>query len=87
MTRRKAEFFDGLAGRWDETSRHDPAKLERILTLLGVKPGYIVLNVGCGTGVMTGRLAERVGDNGKIIGVDFSAGMVAEAKKRFQRDK
>ncbi len=38
-----------------------------------VRPGERVLDVPCGTGVVT-RVAERVGDGGRVVGLDLNPG-------------
>lgn len=46
----------------------------------GVQLGGRVLDVACGTGAVTRLLAERVGQNGRVVGLDFNAGMLAAAR-------
>ena len=50
--------------------------------LLELHPGDQVLDVGCGTGEDVLALAQLVGRTGKVIGLDNSAIMIAEAQKR-----
>lgn len=45
-------------------------------------PGAAVLDVGCGPGTDTIPLAQRVGEGGRVAGVDQDAAMVAEADRR-----
>jgi SAM-dependent methyltransferase len=42
--------------------------------------GERVLDVACGTGVVTRAAAERVGAAGRVVGVDLNAGMIAVAR-------
>jgi ubiquinone/menaquinone biosynthesis C-methylase UbiE len=49
-----------------------------------LQPGHKVLDVGCGPGTDTIRLAPWVGTSGQVIGVDRDADMIAEAEKRSQ---
>lgn len=45
-----------------------------------MKAGAIVLDVGCGAGMDSLIAAQRVGENGKVIGIDFSEAMLARAQ-------
>ncbi|GIE93033.1 methyltransferase domain-containing protein [Paractinoplanes rishiriensis] len=49
----------------------------RLAALL--RPGDAVLDVGCGTGAITRGMAERVGPDGSVLGIDISADLVARA--------
>jgi ubiquinone/menaquinone biosynthesis C-methylase UbiE len=50
------------------------------LTLLGIKPGERVLEVGCGSGVVLRDLARRVAPNGLAVGLDPSPALLAIAR-------
>jgi demethylmenaquinone methyltransferase/2-methoxy-6-polyprenyl-1,4-benzoquinol methylase len=49
---------------------------------LNLKPGDSVIDIGCGTGLNFPLLYQAVGQEGKIIGVDLSDEMLAEAQQR-----
>lgn len=51
----------------------------RWLEFAAVHPGYHVLDLGCGTGVVARDVARRVGEQGKIAGVDLSRRLIQEA--------
>jgi len=55
---------------------------QRILGLLAPQPGQVLLDVGSGVGHDVVALARSVGPAGKVIGIDKSADMVAEASRR-----
>ena len=44
--------------------------------------GQTILDVGCGAGETVGQLAERVGESGRVIGVDLGAQSLAVARSR-----
>ena len=50
----------------------------------GVGLGARVLDVGCGPGYASVDLAQLVGPAGAVVGVDESAGFVAQANRRFE---
>lgn len=52
---------------------------------LDLRPGQAVLDVGCGTGGHFEMLRERVGPEGRVLGVDFSPKMVGRAERRIER--
>lgn len=49
----------------------------------GLSPGRQVLDVCCGTGLITKDLATKVGPHGKVIGLDLSPEMLAIAEKNL----
>ena len=50
-----------------------------VVTLIDPRPGERVLDVACGTGVVTRLVAQRVGRAGKVVGLDLNPGMLAVA--------
>ncbi|MGQ0526026.1 MAG: methyltransferase domain-containing protein [Betaproteobacteria bacterium] len=54
---------------------------EEYLGLLGVKPGEQALDLGCGSGVVTRALAQRVTPGGRAVGLDISATLLGIARK------
>jgi ubiquinone/menaquinone biosynthesis C-methylase UbiE len=51
---------------------------------LGVGKGDHILDAGCGTGEVARELAELVGPTGRVVGVDRSQTMIAEARRRSE---
>jgi ubiquinone/menaquinone biosynthesis C-methylase UbiE len=75
---------------WDKAAVHyeqcwqrqlQPAQT-RLLALAGLRPGERVLDVACGTGLVTFAAAAKVGPAGHVVGVDISDNMVELARAR-----
>ena len=77
------EYFDQLAPTWDkELTRERLNCLGNIVRELGIKPGYYVLDIGSGTGALLPFLIAELGDEGKIVALDFSAEMLGQAQAK-----
>jgi ubiquinone/menaquinone biosynthesis C-methylase UbiE len=50
-----------------------------------VRPGDLAVDVGCAMGYFTLPLAERVGSEGRVIGVDLQPAMLEGLRKRASR--
>jgi len=83
------------AGRrwlWDLLSSQDEGAFARMeapvrqlaADHLGLRPGQVVLDAGCGSGGNLGVLRDGVGAEGRVIGVDFSPKMVRRAHDRIE---
>jgi len=55
---------------------------EALLQRAGYRSGEVVLDVGCGGGASTRMIATRVGPQGRVMGVDISAHLIAECERR-----
>jgi SAM-dependent methyltransferase len=75
------EFVDFLDTRASLDGELDVRRLA--LDMLDVRAGAHVLDVGCGSGNAVRELAERTGPTGKVIGLDRSAVMIKEARRRL----
>jgi SAM-dependent methyltransferase len=77
-------FFDHHAPTWDNDANEVAQTLQRLEALrkrLGLHDGQDVLEIGCGTGRITGWLAQAV-HPGRVVAVDFSPAMLAQAQMR-----
>ena len=71
--------------RWLEHADAQPSirAIKRQMLALGpVRPGDHVLDVGCGIGLETTRLAKRTQPSGRAVGLDKNTTMIAEAIRR-----
>ena len=77
------EYFDQLAPTWDKELTRERLKcLGNIVKELGIEPGYYVLDIGSGTGVLLPFLIAELGDEGKVVALDFSAEMLVQGKAK-----
>jgi ubiquinone/menaquinone biosynthesis C-methylase UbiE len=77
-------FFDRLAPVWDTECSRPEEMLRRLEALdgeLGLAPGLDLLEIGCGTGLISGWLAGKV-HPGRVVAADFSAAMLDQARQR-----
>ena len=58
---------------------------EMLLQRLPPQPGWSVLDLATGTGIVAHKLAEKLGRTGSIIGTDVAPGMLATARLRCQK--
>lgn len=80
----RIDFFDRLADEWDrEHERIDETlvRLDSLAPMLGLAAGHDLLEVGCGTGQVTGWLVRRVRP-GRVTAIDFAPAMLAKAQAR-----
>ena len=54
---------------------------EQLVAAAPLRPGDVVLDAGTGTGFAACAVAQRVGLSGRVVGVDVSAGMLAQAQR------
>ncbi len=55
--------------------------VEYLVDAAAPAPGQAVLDVACGTGVVARGVADRLGGNGRVVGVDVNEGMLAVARR------
>jgi ubiquinone/menaquinone biosynthesis C-methylase UbiE len=73
-----------LVSYLDAVSAQDAARAykQQSFGRLGLRKGDSVLDVGCGNGHDLRMLAELVGPAGRVVGVDSSIEMIAQARER-----
>lgn len=60
---------------------------KKLLADAGIKKGMNVLDVGCGRGDVSLLLADMVGTEGTVLGMDFDESSLAYARERVQANK
>ena len=59
--------------------------LENITQFIGPNLGETIVDVGTGAGFLAFGLAEKVGKEGKVIGLDISKSAIQQARKRLAK--
>ena len=89
--RTRKQFFNDHAEMWRDmwykdpaTGRHDKHEkdFDRLFSLLPLKPGDHVLDVGCGPGVLVPLILERITETGILYELDFADKMI-ETNRRL----
>lgn len=80
------EYFDNIAPEWDKISEQDEKKVSEIIELVNLTKGAKVLDVGCGTGVLTPFIINKIGSEGKLVCLDISEKMIKIASSKFPKN-
>ena len=76
-------WYDWFASYYDHTVERVYAPYRaQAAAALQATPGAHVVDLACGTGPNFGHLVAAVGEHGRVVGVDFSAGMLQRATRR-----
>jgi len=59
-----------------------PHFMKGVIGRMGIKPGQSILDLGSGTGRNDCLMAQKMGSQGKIVGLDISDEMISQAWKR-----
>lgn len=95
MDEQDMQFFNDHAEEWREmwyrdhaTGRYDKhAKdFERLSSLLSLRPGDHVLDVGCGTGVLVPLILERITPSGILYELDYADKMLETNRILHEED-
>jgi SAM-dependent methyltransferase len=80
-------FFGPRAATWEKRFPDDGPRYAQAVAELGLANAATVLDAGCGTGRALPALRAAVGPSGRVIGIDLTVEMVAEATRRGRGDQ
>jgi ubiquinone/menaquinone biosynthesis C-methylase UbiE len=81
------ETYRKSARHYDLTSRlylPQRAHRRRAVRALRLRPGDVVVEIGCGTGLNFPFIEQEIGPEGRIVGVDLTDAMLAQAQRRIE---
>lgn len=80
--RKRAANYDFTANLYYLFGYREWAYRKMAIEALKLKPGDIVLELACGTGINFPLYQRQIGPKGRIIGVDITDAMLEQAQKR-----
>jgi demethylmenaquinone methyltransferase/2-methoxy-6-polyprenyl-1,4-benzoquinol methylase len=81
--RKKAKHYDITSRFYPAPGYPQRAQRRRAVQALGLRPGDSVIDVACGTGLNFPLIEGVIGPDGRIVGVDLTDAMLAQAQDRI----
>ena len=86
-TRQPAEVMSHLGAPWLEREGRDAEQQpDKVIAVMGLKPGDVVADIGAGTGYFARRMAPVVGPEGKVYGQEIQPEMLALLEEYAARE-
>lgn len=85
QTEAAIQLYESRSQEYDNTWHPEFAK--RFASHLNLSQGQHVLDLACGTGLLSFIEAEAVGASGRVVGVDVTPGMLQQAIAKKERQK
>ena len=82
--RKKAKHYDITSWLYPAPGYPHRAQRLRAVQALGLRAGDSVIDIACGTGLNFPLIQEVIGPDGRIIGVDLTDAMLAQAQQRVE---
>ena len=67
--------------RWASVNKGPFQSTKKLIEMVDINKGDAVLDVACGTGVVTNEIQKKIGKSGYVVGVDTSSTAIKIAKK------
>ncbi len=82
--RKKAKHYDITSRLYPAPGYPQRAQRIRAVQALGLRAGDSVIDIACGTGLNFPLIEEAIGPGGRIVGVDLTDAMLAQAQDRIE---
>lgn len=82
--RKKAEHYNITSRLYPVPGYPQQAQRRRTVRALGLRAGDTVVDVACGTGQNFPLIEQAIGSEGRIVGVDLTDAMLAQAQQRVE---
>jgi ubiquinone/menaquinone biosynthesis C-methylase UbiE len=84
LYRRRAGWYDVSANAYYVLGFREWAYRRRAVRALHGQPGATIVELGCGTGLNFELIQRVIGPEGRLIGVDMTDAMLAQARRRVE---
>jgi ubiquinone/menaquinone biosynthesis C-methylase UbiE len=78
--------YAGDLGIFEDPGRAQRLQIDRVMDLLGLKPGSTVADIGAGGGWFSVRAARRVAPGGRVIAEDINPKYIDSIQQRAKRE-
>jgi ubiquinone/menaquinone biosynthesis C-methylase UbiE len=82
--RKKARHYNITSRLYPVPGYPQQAQRRRAVRALGLRPGASVVDVACGTGQNFPLIQQAIGPEGRIVGIDLTDAMLAQAQQRIE---
>jgi ubiquinone/menaquinone biosynthesis C-methylase UbiE len=82
--RKKAKHYDVTSRLYPVPGYPQRGQRLRAVRALGLRPGDSVVDIACGTGLNFSLIEQAIGPEGRIVGVDLTDAMLAQAQDRIE---
>ncbi|MGF1672721.1 MAG: methyltransferase domain-containing protein, partial [Rivularia sp. (in: cyanobacteria)] len=84
----KTAYKQQLLNDFNSRTNYDKGRFyipiaNKLVEFANLQNGNKILDVATGTGIVALNAAEKVGSEGKVIGIDISTGMLSNARKKL----
>ena len=73
--------------RWASVNKGPFQSTKKLIELIKINEKNLVLDIACGTGVVTKQIQKKIGKSGHVIGIDTSITAIKIAKKENNKNK
>ena len=72
--------------RWASVNKGPFQSTKKLIELIKINKNNLVLDIACGTGVVTKQIQKKVGKSGYVVGIDTSTTAIKIAKKENKKN-
>ena len=89
--KRNMKIWNEVAPRyhksWASVNKGPFQSTKKLIELIKINKNNLILDVACGTGVVTKQIQKKIGKSGHVIGIDTSTTAIKIAKKENEKNK